>query len=90
GVLRALGERLHGIVRAGDTAARLGGDEFAVILERVLEPADVSAIAQRLYQTLAEPLDVEGRRLSVDASIGISLGDDPVELLKQADAAMYR
>jgi diguanylate cyclase (GGDEF)-like protein/PAS domain S-box-containing protein len=90
GVLRALAERMHGVVRAGDTAARLGGDEFAVILERVGEAVDVSAIAQRLHATLAEPLEIEDRRLVVEASIGISLGDDPLELLKQADAAMYR
>ena len=90
GVLRALAERMHGVVRTGDTAARLGGDEFAVILERAGEAADVSAIAQRLYNVLAEPLEIEGRSLCVEASIGISLGDDPVELLKQADAAMYR
>jgi diguanylate cyclase (GGDEF)-like protein/PAS domain S-box-containing protein len=90
GVLRALAERMHGVVRAGDTAARLGGDEFAVILERVAEAADVSAIAQRLHSTLAQPLEIEDRRLVVEASIGISLGDDPLELLKQADAAMYR
>jgi len=90
GVLRALAERMHGVVRAGYTAARLGGDEFAVILERVAEAADVSAIAQRLHSTLAQPLEIEDRRLVVEASIGISLGDDPLELLKQADAAMYR
>jgi diguanylate cyclase (GGDEF)-like protein/PAS domain S-box-containing protein len=89
-VLRALAERMHGIVRAGDTAARLGGDEFAVILERVTEAADVSAIAQRLYNVLAAPLELEDRRLVVEASIGIALGEDPLELLKQADAAMYR
>jgi diguanylate cyclase (GGDEF)-like protein/PAS domain S-box-containing protein len=90
GVLRALAERMHGVVRAGDTAARLGGDEFAVILERVVEAADVSAVAQRLHSILAEPLEVEDRRLVVEASIGIALGDDPLEMLKQADAAMYR
>jgi diguanylate cyclase (GGDEF)-like protein/PAS domain S-box-containing protein len=89
-VLRLLAERLHGVVRAGDTAARLGGDEFAVILEHVGDPAEVSVVAQRLHQAIAEPLELEGHRLTVEASIGISLGSDPLELLKQADAAMYR
>jgi diguanylate cyclase (GGDEF)-like protein/PAS domain S-box-containing protein len=89
-VLRALANRLHGIVRAGDTAARLGGDEFAVILEHVIDPDDVSIVAQRLHETLAAPLEIDGKQLAVGTSIGISVGDDPAELLKEADAAMYR
>ncbi len=89
-VLRALGDRLQGAIRAADTAARLGGDEFAVIVERVVDPADVSIVAQRIHETLAQPIEIEGRRLSVETSIGISVGDDPAELLKEADAAMYR
>src|SRR5205823_2997521 len=89
-VLCALADRLHGVIRAADTAARLGGDEFAVILERVTDPGDVSTVAQRLHEALAQPIEVEGHHLSVQTSIGISLGEDPTELLKEADAAMYR
>ena len=89
-VLCALAERLQRVIRAADTAARLGGDEFAVIIERVGDPGDVSLVAQRIHEVLAEPIEIEGRRLSVETSIGISVGDDPTELLKEADAAMYR
>jgi diguanylate cyclase (GGDEF)-like protein/PAS domain S-box-containing protein len=89
-VLCALGDRLQDVIRAADTAARLGGDEFAVIVERVIDPADVSIVAQRIHEALAQPIEIEGRRLSVETSIGISVGDDPAELLKEADAAMYR
>jgi diguanylate cyclase (GGDEF)-like protein/PAS domain S-box-containing protein len=89
-VLCALADRLHDVIRAADTAARLGGDEFAVILERVTDPGDVSTVAQRLHEALAQPIEVEGHQLSVQTSIGISLGEDPTELLKEADAAMYR
>ncbi|MGZ4333804.1 MAG: bifunctional diguanylate cyclase/phosphodiesterase [Gaiellaceae bacterium] len=89
-VLCTLADRLHSVLRAADTAARLGGDEFAVIIERVVDPADVSVVAHRVHETLARPIEVEGRRLTVETSIGISLGDDPTELLKEADAAMYR
>ena len=89
-VLCALGDRLQGVIRAADTAARLGGDEFAVIVERVTDAADVSIVAQRIHEVLAQPIEIDGRRLSVETSIGISVGDDPAELLKEADAAMYR
>ena len=89
-VLCALADRLHKVLRAADTAARLGGDEFAVVIERVLDPADVSVVAQRVHETLAEPFDIDGHQLSVGTSIGISIGSDPAELLKEADAAMYR
>ena len=89
-VLCALADRLHKVLRAADTAARLGGDEFAVILERVTNPADVSIVAQRVHETLAQPFEIDGHQLSVGTSIGISIGDEPTELLKEADAAMYR
>jgi diguanylate cyclase (GGDEF)-like protein/PAS domain S-box-containing protein len=89
-VLCALADRLHKVLRAADTAARLGGDEFAIILEHVTDPADVSIVAQRVHETLAEPFEVDGHQLSVGTSIGISIGADPAELLKEADAAMYR
>jgi diguanylate cyclase (GGDEF)-like protein/PAS domain S-box-containing protein len=89
-VLCALADRLQTVIRAADTAARLGGDEFAVIIERVVDPGDISIVAQRIHESLAEPIEIEGRRLSVETSIGISVGDDPAELLKEADAAMYR
>jgi len=89
-VLCALADRLQTVIRAADTASRLGGDEFAVIIERVVDPADISIVAQRIHEALAQPIEIEGRRLSVETSIGISVGDDPAELLKEADAAMYR
>ena len=47
-VLRTLGERIAGLVRAGDSVARLGGDEFAVLLPIVSEPAEVTAVAERV------------------------------------------
>jgi diguanylate cyclase (GGDEF)-like protein/PAS domain S-box-containing protein len=89
-VLRTLARHLDGVVRGGDTAARLGGDEFAVILQGIGDPHDASAVARRLQQALADPIDVDGKLLRVEASIGIAIGDEPQTLLKEADAAMYR
>jgi diguanylate cyclase (GGDEF)-like protein/PAS domain S-box-containing protein len=88
--LQALAEQLESVIRTGDTAARLGGDEFGVILQSVNDPGEASSVAHRLHKALAEPLEIEGRQLRVEASIGIALGDDPRVLLKEADAAMYR
>jgi diguanylate cyclase (GGDEF)-like protein/PAS domain S-box-containing protein len=89
-VLRALGQQLEGVIRAGDTAARLGGDEFGVILQSVSDPTEASRVADRLHKALARPVDLDGRTLRIEASIGIALGDEPQTLLKEADAAMYR
>jgi diguanylate cyclase (GGDEF)-like protein/PAS domain S-box-containing protein len=89
-VLATLGERLKTLIRAGDSVARLGGDEFAVLLTAVREPAEAAIVAERLLEQIAAPIDVAGRQLSLTASIGIALGGTGAELLKQADAAMYR
>jgi diguanylate cyclase (GGDEF)-like protein/PAS domain S-box-containing protein len=89
-VLAILGARLKTVIRAGDSVARLGGDEFAVLLTSVREPAEPAVVAERLLEQITAPIDVAGRHLSLTASIGIALGSTGAELLKQADAAMYR
>ena len=75
-----------------DTVARLGGDEFVMIceIERVHQ---VAALCDRVASALGAPFDLDGRSLSMSASIGIVVGDDvhsPAELLRDADVAMYR
>jgi diguanylate cyclase (GGDEF)-like protein/PAS domain S-box-containing protein len=89
-VLSILGARLKTVIRAGDSVARLGGDEFAVLLTSVHEPAEPAIVAERLLEQITAPIDVAGRNLLLTASIGIALGSTGTELLKQADAAMYR
>jgi diguanylate cyclase (GGDEF)-like protein/PAS domain S-box-containing protein len=89
-VLAELGNRLKHVIRAGDSVARLGGDEFVVLLTSVVEPAEAAIVAERLLEQITKPLDVAGRQLSVTASVGIAVGGSAAELLKQADAAMYR
>ena len=94
GVLVAAADRVRGVLRAGDLLARLGGDEFTVMLEDLADPAEPVALAERLVQALREPLEIADRRHVVTASIGIAVtkpGDrDPIDLLRQADLAMYR
>ena len=94
-VLKAVGDRLSGGLRASDTVARLGGDEFGILLEDVTSLHEATATAQRVLNSLSQPLDLDGREVSVRASIGLALdqvGDDVTadELLRDADTAMYR
>jgi predicted signal transduction protein with EAL and GGDEF domain len=81
------------VVRSHDTAARLGGDEFALLLEDSPDVRAAGAVAERLLETLAEPLEIEGRPVIVHGSIGISLGvagtTDAEALMREADIAMY-
>ena len=91
-LLRVVGARLQGVVRASDTVARLGGDEFAALLPATDADGAVD-VAAKLLGALAEPLALEGQRLDVGASIGIAVGPahgaDGGALLRHADVAMY-
>jgi diguanylate cyclase (GGDEF)-like protein len=92
-LLRQVAERLRTRVRSSDTLARLGGDEFAVVVsgDKVRDQASLAAAA--LLTTLAPPFRVEEHEITIGASIGMSVfpenGTTPMELLQQADGAMY-
>jgi diguanylate cyclase (GGDEF)-like protein/PAS domain S-box-containing protein len=91
-LLQELAGRLAMSLRAGDTVARLGGDEFTILLDEVDAPAAAVAIARRVQDSLAEPFSIEGRDLTITASIGIALNTEAIsapELLRNADIAMY-
>ena len=89
-VLETLGTRIKRLIRAGDSVARLGGDEFAILLAVVSEPAEAATVAERLLEQITAPIAVADRELCVTASVGIAIGTSGLDLLKQADAAMYR
>jgi diguanylate cyclase (GGDEF)-like protein/PAS domain S-box-containing protein len=93
-LLRAIAARLRSVLREGDTIARMGGDEFTVLLTDLSTPTDAAKIAQKLLETVAYPVRVEGHELYATTSIGIALypsdGDNAEALLKNADGAMYR
>jgi diguanylate cyclase (GGDEF)-like protein/PAS domain S-box-containing protein len=89
-VLATLGSRIKNLIRAGDSVARLGGDEFAVLLAIVSEPAEAARVAERLLEHIGRPIEIAERQFTVKASIGIAIGSSGLDLLKQADAAMYR
>ena len=81
-------------VRESDTIARFGGDEFAVILSPIYGPKNASRVAMSLLEVLSKPIDLDGYKAIIGASIGISMyptdGTTEEELVKNADTAMYR
>jgi diguanylate cyclase (GGDEF)-like protein/PAS domain S-box-containing protein len=91
--LQAVASRLQRCVRSSDSVGRLGGDEFAIVLDGARLPADAALVGERIVAAMAEPLILEGRRLTLAASIGIAVyphdGTDAAMLLRNADAAMY-
>ncbi|MCA1718503.1 MAG: EAL domain-containing protein [Actinobacteria bacterium] len=93
-LLIVVAERLRDCVRPEDTVARLGGDEFTVLLESVSNQGEAIEVAERITQELGQPFMLVGREFFVGSSIGIALGTPgevrPDELLRGADAAMYR
>jgi predicted signal transduction protein with EAL and GGDEF domain len=93
-MLIEVGRRISGVLGKHDTVARLGGDEFAVLLERMPTPAHAEEVAAKLLEVLGQPMVVAGRELFPSASIGIALWGQGYqhgeELLRDADAAMYR
>jgi diguanylate cyclase (GGDEF)-like protein/PAS domain S-box-containing protein len=92
--LQTVATRLKGLVREMDTVARVGGDEFVILIPDVARAEDISVIAQKLLNSVARPLQVEGRALQITASAGVSTypadGEDAETLLRNADTAMYR
>ena len=92
-LLKEASVRLLRCVRPGDTVARLGGDEFAVLLKSAVDRNDVIAVAQRVLDNMANPIDLGRRSVRASCSIGIAIDlDESTEvetLLRNADVAMY-
>ncbi|HKS98103.1 MAG TPA: diguanylate cyclase, partial [Rugosimonospora sp.] len=96
-VLTATAQRLLAVLRNRDTVGRLGGDEFVVILEEAGNSGAVEAVARRVADALAVPIDLEGATVGVLASVGVSVLEHPEAgglgsaqaLLEAADQAMY-
>ncbi len=93
-LLMAVGQRLAGRLRPGDTVARFGGDEFGVILDPVADESEAVQMAEGLAAELRAPFTQGGREWFISASIGIAVGDadrvTPEELLREAEIAMVR
>ncbi|HET7122121.1 MAG TPA: EAL domain-containing protein [Solirubrobacterales bacterium] len=96
-LLRAVAPRLRSHLRPGDVVARFGGDEFGILIDRLADEGEATAIADRVAAAFAQPFSLDGVDHFVSASIGVAVArageERPVNaelLIRDADAAMYR
>ncbi|TVR27302.1 MAG: EAL domain-containing protein [Ilumatobacter sp.] len=93
-VLIEVARRLTEAVRDDDALARFGGDEFVVVLDGRGQAVDAREVAERLRRSCLRPIEIDEHELFVTASIGYTLNTEPGvsagDLLRDADAAMYR
>ena len=93
-LLVEVADRVLNCVRPGDTVARLGGDEFAILLPELGDIHTASTVATRVQDHLRQPYDIAGQEIFASASVGIATSFSgrrkAVELLRDADTAMYR
>jgi len=93
-LLKAVAEHLNAMFGPGMTLARLGGDEFAVLAESCPQVAQAAALAQRIIDGLREPFHIDGHRLFINASVGISqFPSDALsaeQMLRNADSALFK
>jgi diguanylate cyclase (GGDEF)-like protein len=90
----AVAERLRHSLRRHETVARFGGDEFAILCEDISDEQDAIAVGERVLRAFATPFHLAHGDSTSSASLGIALSADPdqdvEELIRDADAAMYR
>jgi diguanylate cyclase (GGDEF)-like protein len=93
-LLKLVTERLRVVARETDTVARMGGDEFAIVQVAITQPSDATVLALRIIDDVSRPYDIDGHQVLIGTSVGIAVGpadgDDPDELLRNADLALYR
>lgn len=93
-LLCEVGNRFRGVLRDEDVLARVGGDEFVVALLDISRREHAAFVAQKLLQSLAEPITIDDHKLHIDASIGISVYPadslETQDLLRYADVAMKK
>jgi len=91
--LQAVAKLLTNASDGADCVARLGGDEFVIFFDNVKDAQKISVLLEKLHQCFQLPLFIDGRRVQIHASMGVSLfprdGDDIGTLIQHADHAMY-
>ena len=92
-LLQVVAARLRSATRGNDIVIRLGGDEFVIVHTTGGQPEGAISIGQRIVELMSRTFIVEGHQLNIGASVGIALSqpevDDPAEILRRADLALY-
>ncbi|MCY6370925.1 GGDEF domain-containing protein [Clostridium ganghwense] len=93
-LLMEVGIRLENIVRSNDKVSRVGGDEFMILLTDIKSENDVSSVIEKLENSIKEPIDLDGKTVTINCSIGLSIssekGSSLEGLINKADISMYR
>jgi diguanylate cyclase (GGDEF)-like protein len=92
-LLKQVAERSRAGTNQNDLVARLGGDEYAIVLTDHGSEADIGLFTEALIERLAQPYEIQGHRVIIGASAGVAfawLGKSALELMKNADTALYR
>lgn len=93
-LLQEVASRLFSTLRNNDTISRNGGDEFVVVLEELTDTSEVIQVAKKIISSLTETFVIQSHKIHLGVSVGISIyptdGILPLELLRNADTAMYR
>ncbi len=93
-VLKEAAIRLQLCVRETDTVARLGGDEFAIVQAQAMTRDEVGRLAQRILDSIANPIEIDGHRIEIGATIGVAFAPrdaaDHDQLVTRADQALYQ
>jgi len=93
-LLVMLADRLKNVLRDGDSIGRFGGDEYVILLDSVLNESEVMMIVKRIQKSVSDSFHVDKQEIHITLSIGIAMNstetENPEELLRDADNAMYR
>ncbi|WP_342132097.1 putative bifunctional diguanylate cyclase/phosphodiesterase [Hydrogenophaga sp. OTU3427] len=99
-LLRAVGQRLQGLLRAGDGLAHLSADEFVLLFHELGDAPEIASrsalsLAEKIHDSLTRPFELDGHDIILTASLGVSLcplndQDEPAEALRRAHAALRR
>ncbi len=94
-LLVELSRRLQSVLRPSDTVGRFGGDEFLIVCEDLNSESEAIHLAERVQKVIGEPVELQGREILAQASVGIACGrptggTTAEGLIKEADIAMYR